>query len=81
MKKKVTFVSKPGSEDNKATTPDDWVGLANKPEPGEPTKRLTIDIPVSLHQRFKSRCAIEDLRMADVVRQLIEDRFPENPGE
>ena len=75
--KKVTFTPKPGCEPKQAVTADDWVGLANKPDPGEPIKRLTIDIPLSLHQRFKSRCAVEDLRMAEVVRQLIEERFLE----
>ena len=76
--KKVRFASKPGmTKTNEPQSPDDWVELANKPDPGEPTKRLTIDIPLSLHQRFKTRCAWEGLKMADVVRELIERRFPE----
>ncbi len=41
-------------------------------------KRLTIDVPLSLHKRIKSQCAIENLIMADVVRDLLEKRFP--PG-
>ncbi|OWK46460.1 hypothetical protein FRUB_00159 [Fimbriiglobus ruber] len=43
----------------------------------EPVKRLTIDIPESLHRRVKTACAIEDLVMADVVREMLDQRFPE----
>jgi acyl carrier protein phosphodiesterase len=39
-------------------------------------KRLTIDIPLSLHQRVKSRCALQGEKMADVVRGLLEKQFP-----
>lgn len=39
-------------------------------------KRLTIDIPDSLHRRVKSRCGQDGLRMADVIRDLLEQRFP-----
>ena len=39
-------------------------------------KRLTIDIPDNLHRRVKSRCGQDGLRMADVIRDLLEQRFP-----
>lgn len=39
-------------------------------------KRLTIDIPDSLHRRVKSRCGQDGLRMADVIRDLLEQKFP-----
>lgn len=42
----------------------------------EQTKRLTIDLPESLHRRMKAQCAIEGLKMVEVVRELIEKRFP-----
>lgn len=48
---------------------------AEKPEPPK-MKRLTIDIPDSLHRRVKSRCGQDGLRMADVIRDLLETRFP-----
>lgn len=66
--KKVTFGGKPTSN-RVANSPDEWVS-------GEPTKRLTIDIPQSLHQRVKSQCALEGANMADVIRGLLEKRFP-----
>jgi hypothetical protein len=54
---------------------DDWVHN-REPVHKEPTKRLTIDVPVSLHKRVKSRCALDNLVMADVIRELLEQRFP-----
>ena len=68
--KKVTFGGKPTSG-RIANSPDEWVS-------GEPTKRLTIDIPLSLHQRVKSQCALEGANMAEVIRGLLEKRFPPN---
>lgn len=44
--------------------------------PPQAMKRLTIDIPDSLHRRVKSRCGQDGLRMADVIRELLETRFP-----
>ena len=44
--------------------------------PAPKMKRLTIDIPDSLHRRVKSRCGQDGLRMADVIRDLLEQRFP-----
>ena len=50
---------------------------AEKPKaPPQAMKRLTIDIPDSLHRRVKSRCGQDGLRMADVIRELLETRFP-----
>lgn len=65
--KKVTFSGKP-AVNRTAASPDQWVS-------GEPTKRLTIDIPLSLHQRVKSQCALKGENMADVVRELLEKEF------
>ena len=44
----------------------------------EKVKRLTIDIPDSLHRRVKSRCGQEGVKMVDVIRGLLETRFPES---
>jgi hypothetical protein len=40
-------------------------------------KRLTIDIPVSLHKRVKSQCGAQGTTIADVVRSYLEKKFPE----
>ena len=71
--KKVTFGGKPTTRPGSAS-PDDWVHA--KEGGGENTKRLTVDIPRSLHQRVKCQCALQGLHMADVVRGLLEKHFP-----
>jgi len=40
-------------------------------------KRLTIDVPGSLHARIKAQCAMRGVKMADEVRALLEKHFPE----
>ena len=72
--KKITIGGKPTAK-NPTTTPDDWV--SNRFVEEEPMKRLTIDIPLSLHQRVKSQCALQGENMADVVREFLLDRFGE----
>jgi hypothetical protein len=75
--KKVTIGSKP-TANAAPRSPDEWVNA--RQGPGEPTKRLTIDIPLSLHTRIKSQCALQNLQMADVIRQMLERRFPDASG-
>lgn len=41
----------------------------------EPMKRFTIDVTESLHKRIKSQCAIRGVKMADVIRDLLEKEF------
>jgi hypothetical protein len=40
-------------------------------------KRLTIDVPLTLHARIKSQCALRGVNMADEIRMLLEGHFPE----
>lgn len=42
--------------------------------PGE-TKRLTIDVPASLHANIKAGCARQGIKMADAIRELLEEQF------
>ncbi len=46
------------------------------PEPTEPMKRFTIDVPVSLHRRVKMGCADRGVKMTDIMRDLLEREFP-----
>ena len=39
-------------------------------------KRFTIDVPVSLHTRIKTQCAMRGMKMADVLREMMEREFP-----
>ena len=73
MVKKVIFQQKP---DTQSVDVDQWVGNRQTPKT-EPTKRMTFDIPESLHTRVKSQCAIKKMKMVDVIRQLLEAEFPE----
>lgn len=43
-------------------------------QPDEPTKRLSLDIPASLHKRFKIACAATDTKMTDEVVRYIQKR-------
>ncbi|MCW6512403.1 plasmid partition protein ParG [Lichenifustis flavocetrariae] len=39
-------------------------------------KRFTIDVPDSLHKRVKTACAMRGLKMADVIRDMLDREFP-----
>ena len=47
----------------------------------EPVARLSIDLPKSLHRRFKAACARADLKMVAEVVGLIEQRTAELENE
>jgi predicted DNA binding CopG/RHH family protein len=42
------------------------------PEPPEKQARITVEIPASLHRRFKSQAASEGHKIADLVREWVE---------
>ena len=62
----------------KPVTADDWVqSVSAPPEQTTPTpavsmKRLTIDVSEDLHTRVKLECTRRKLKIADVVRDLLE---------
>lgn len=81
VQKKVGLGARPVRKD-----PDTWVqdgaekpvAIAKPSEQPEPEpvttekmKRLTIDLPESIHQEFKIYCTRKNLRMADVVREMV----------
>lgn len=72
MSKKVSFGTRPSAvRADDAAKADDWVNNRD----AETMKRLTIDVPVSLHARIKSQCALRGVKMADEVRELLEQHF------
>ena len=72
MSKKVSFGTRPGAaRADDAAKADDWVNRRDV----EAMKRLTIDVPASLHARIKSQCALRGAKMADEVRELLEKHF------
>jgi hypothetical protein len=79
MSKRVNFATKPSTAD-RSPSAEQWVSgsvapPAQEPARPEPMKRLTIDIPASLHAQVKSKCALMGVKMADEVRELLEKRF------
>ena len=61
-----------------SASPDAWIESRDKPTaPAEPTKRLTVDIPQSLHKRIRLACIERDEVMADVIRDILQKAFPE----
>lgn len=82
-RKKVALGAKPRPTAAATATADDWVQSrhveADAGE-GEPMKRLTIDVPVGLHTRIKSQCALRGVKMADEIRELLERHFPQDRG-
>ncbi len=76
--KKINIGSKPNLKPTAPASADSWVNNRMTPT-DEPMKRLTIDIPLSLHQRVKSECALRGVKMADEVRDLLEAQFGAKP--
>ena len=82
MSKKVSIGARPSTRQAPAPpSVDEWVGTrgesaAPPATAGEPTKRLTIDLPESLHRRVKVGCAMEGTNIAAEVRRFLEERFP-----
>jgi len=50
---------------------------APAPAASEAMKRFTIDVPIALHTRIKTECARRGVKMADVLREMLEKEFPE----
>lgn len=48
-----------------------------KPDKPEPTRRLSIDLPESLHRRFKTACSKTDKKMLAEVADFIRRRTDE----
>jgi hypothetical protein len=73
--KKVTFGAKPIKANQNA---DAWVesrSIEEKKPPVEKMKRLTIDVPESLHKSIKSACALRGTKIADEVRELLINKY------
>lgn len=84
MSKKVTMSTKPNRSNAQELDADTWVNqgaasITNGQEPEkESTARFTIDIPVSLHARIKSQCALKRVKMREEVLAMLEEKFPVN---
>jgi len=76
--KKVSIGAKPTSKAAPVSA-DDWVenrdAASQAPEATERMKRLTIDVPESLHRAIKRDCADRGNKIADEVRELLMQKY------
>lgn len=87
--KRVAFSAARPSEQRIAAGADDWVTSRNgsdpevavpdpdtqAPQAQEPLKRLTLDIPESLHRAIKAQCAADGTKMVVEIRHLLEQKY------
>jgi hypothetical protein len=71
MSKKVSFGTIPTAK-TVDSNPDEWV----ESRANEGNKRLTLDLPASLHTRIKVACVMKGVKMVDEIRELLERHFP-----
>lgn len=69
----------PGGDNHPAPSVDAWVraggehdGVAGPEEPKEPTRRLTADIPESIHRAFCAAAALQGRTNRDVLIELMQ---------
>lgn len=72
--KKVVMGTKPS---NKPAVPssDQWVDNRDDSADKEATKRLTLDIPESLHRRIKTSCASRGTKIVQEVTALLDAHY------
>ncbi len=73
MTKKIAIGTKPTNKPT-PTGADAWVESRGAGEP-EKMKRLTIDISENLHRRIKAQCAMNGTKIADEVRELLNQKY------
>jgi hypothetical protein len=71
MSKKISIGTKPTAK----PTVDAWVKSRTPADGPEPMKRLTIDVPESLHRAIKTQCAMRGTKIADEVRELLLQKY------
>lgn len=71
--KQVRFGSRPKTQPEIAPTPEAWVENRTA---DEKQKRMTFDVPESLHKRVKIGCAGRGVTIRDMILELLEREFP-----
>lgn len=61
--------------------PEDKPTPQDAPKPPEPTKRLSLDLPASVHTRFKTACSATGRKMVAELQDFIERRTTELENE
>ncbi|WP_455465765.1 hypothetical protein [Bartonella sp. B39] len=73
MNKKIKIGTKPTNKSIPLTA-DAWVESHKRSMDGG-MKRLTIDVPESLHRLIKVSCASRGTKIADEVRELLSQKY------
>ena len=72
--KKISIGAKPTTKKTPETA-DKWVESRTVSNQVERMKRLTIDVPESLHRTIKAKCAMRGTKIADEVRELLLQKY------
>jgi ParG len=62
-------------------SPEGGATVTTLVQPAEPMKRFTIDVSEGLHKRIKAQCAMRGVKMADIIREMLEREFPAAKGQ
>jgi len=76
--KKIQIGARPTARTAPDVAADAWVesrSNGDEPEQPEQMKRLTIDVPESLHRQIKTACAQRGTKIADEVRELLLQKY------
>jgi predicted DNA binding CopG/RHH family protein len=79
--KKVSMSAKMGARPPRPANLDDWVETPSPPDRSLATagevkmKRLTLDIPLSLHKAIKTRAVEEGVPMVNLLRELLQEHY------
>lgn len=80
MSKKVTFGTRPTARTELPPAGDSWVESRAAGGAPEVLKRLTFDVPLSLHTAMKIDCATRGVKMGHEVLALLEAKWrPDKP--
>jgi hypothetical protein len=59
-------------------TAEEWAeGVSTPEKPTGDVKRVTVDLPIEVHKQLKIKCVIEQVNIADMVKQWIEEKLKE----
>jgi hypothetical protein len=75
FQKKVSMSPRPTPPPAEPSAADAWVENRNPGGEPAPMKRLTIDVPESLHRAIKSQCALRGTKISEEVRELLEKQY------
>ena len=78
MNKDVSFSGRPpSSPDQRVDKAFSALQQESENKINEPTKRVCVDLPQSLHSRVKIGCAKEGVSVSMILRNYLEKKFPE----